>query len=53
MLTTLQQPRSGRTQLIALVALLAVLAAISAWYWLQPSTQPSLDGGRAVAESFL
>jgi hypothetical protein len=38
---------------MVLTAVLIVLAAVAAWYWLQPATQPGLDEGRAVAETFL
>lgn len=44
---------SGQNKLVALVALLLVLAGVAAWLWMTPSTQPSLDGGRAIAEAFL
>lgn len=45
--------RSGRSRLLVLAPLLVVLAAAAGWYWLRPSTQPGLDEGRSVAESFL
>lgn len=38
---------------MVLIPLLIVLGLASAWYWLQPSTQPGLDAGRRVAEEFL
>lgn len=44
---------SNQNKLVVLVALLLVLAGIVAWFWISPSTQPSLDAGRAVAEAFL
>lgn len=45
--------RSGQTKLIVLVTLLVVLSSAAAFLLFRPSTQPSLDGGRAVADAFL
>lgn len=44
---------SSQNKLVVLVALLLVLAGLAAWLWMSPSTQPSLDTGRTVAEAFL
>lgn len=46
-------PRSGKTQLIVLSAILGVAMIAAAWYWMRPATQPSMEAGRAVAETFL
>lgn len=45
--------RNGRSKLIVLVAILLVAAAGAAWVWTRPSSQPSVDVGRAIAEKFL
>lgn len=44
---------SGQNKFVVLVTLPFVLSGIAAWYWMSPSTQPTLDAGRAVAETFL
>lgn len=45
---------SGQNKLVVvLVVLLFILSGIAVWYWMSPSTQPSLDAGRAVADAFL
>lgn len=44
---------SGQNKLVVLLALLLILAGVAAWLWMSPTTQPSLDAGRAVAEAFL
>lgn len=44
---------SSQNKLVALVALLLILAGVAGWLWMSPTTQPSLDAGRAVAEAFL
>lgn len=46
-------PRCGQAKQVVLVALLIVLTSAAGWLWFSPATQPSLDGGRAIAEAFL
>ncbi len=45
--------RGGWSRLLVLIPLLVVLAVAAGWYWLQPSTQPGLEEGRAIAQAFL
>lgn len=45
--------RGRPIKLVVLLALLVVLTGFAAWLWMGPSTQPSLDVGRAVADAFL
>lgn len=48
-----QSSRAGQTKLVAMLALLVVLAGVALWLFMSPSTQPSLDAGRSIAEAFL
>lgn len=43
----------GQNKFLVPAVLFVVLAGIAAWLWMSPSTQPSLDAGRNIAETFL
>jgi hypothetical protein len=45
--------RGGKTLLIVLLAIFVALAVVVAWMWSGSPTQPSVEEGRAVADSFL
>lgn len=46
-------PRRGQAKLVVLLVLFVVLLLAALWLWSRPSSQPGLDAGQAVAESFL
>ncbi len=46
-------PRRGQAKLVVLLVLFVVLLVLAFWLWSRPSSQPGLDAGQAVAESFL
>uniref|UniRef100_A0A7C2K0W3 DUF4878 domain-containing protein n=1 Tax=Schlesneria paludicola TaxID=360056 RepID=A0A7C2K0W3_9PLAN len=49
-----QRPaRSGQVKPAILLVILVVAVAVGIWLWMRPSTQPNVDAGRAIAESFL
>lgn len=46
-------PRRGQAKPVMLLVLFVVLLLVAFWLWSRPSSQPGLDAGQAIAESFL
>jgi hypothetical protein len=45
--------RHGSAKPIILVAVLIVAVAAAVWLWSRPASQPGVDAGRTIAETFL